>query len=232
MDNVKRQKLLNEPLAPYIADTYNTLFSVVQGVAFAGLFFIISDGKNDLTLPFIIKVIVVLILIALLWHRYAVQNQFAVWSLGVQDTLIPISFAAAQCALSLSLESYTYYFSMWLAIISFIGVLAYINAVWRYNKEESLVLFLEHFDHEGREFSEAMHMEQINFSKLQLKLLVGSTIINSFLTVINYYCDWSEYAKSILTSLVAFAIIIPSLFCDLRWYLNHSRVPLLKKYKY
>jgi uncharacterized membrane protein YqjE len=228
------EKQLTEPLSPYLNDAYIALVSVVEGVAFAALFYVISEEQklHTFSLAFIAKAIVALILIILMWHRYIVHNPYNAWRITIWDTTIPIVFAALQIALALSLFSETYWFSIWLMSISLTGVLAYCNSIWRYNKSETHELFREHYHTQSTEFANNLFSEIQKFHYRSRDLLFLSFVINAGVLFFNDSADntWSEVHKSILVSVVALIIISYSLVVDLRRHLNKSTNSFVSRY--
>ncbi|HAG51760.1 MAG: hypothetical protein A2056_00910 [Deltaproteobacteria bacterium GWA2_42_85] len=224
-----KEKDLHEPLSPYVSSAYNTLCSVTQGVALGALFYVLSSTKQ-LTCLIYLKCFVVALLIALLWHRYVVHNQFSVWRLGIPDTLIPIAFAIMQVWLALVVPKSITWFSGVLAIISAIGILAYANTIYGFNKKEAEQLFREHYSEEENDFAEALHYEINSFQKSSWKHMLYSTLLMSFLTSINYTNWLSEDNKTYITTFFAVIIIALVFWFDLRWWLNNSRSAQIKKY--
>jgi hypothetical protein len=233
MEKRLTEKALHEPLSNYVAGVYNTLGSVVQGVALGALFYVLTEmqSKGRLDLANSVKCVVVVSLIALLWHRYAVHNQFAVWRLEIQDTLIPIGFTVLQLWLALAVPEHVAWFAAALSAISLLGALAYWNTTWRYNKPESLELFREHFSEEDPDFSRDLRDSINSFQKLSILLTFISATVMGELALINFSCDFlDEDGKTYVTVVVAEAIIGLSFRYDLRWWLNHRSGSRISRY--
>lgn len=227
------EKVLHEPLSNYIAGTYNTLLSVVQGVSLGGVFYVITvlSVKNLIGWISIIKIVVVICLIALLWHRYVVHNQFAVWRLEIQDTIIPIIFGTFQFWLVLAILKDVAWFSGALASISMVGVVAYINTVWRYEKSETILLFKEHFKDEEEGFGETLRRSILKYQKVAIGSMAVSMILNGAMTIVNIYCySLSHVTKELATCVVAISIIIAAFVFDLRWWLKRKAPEAVKQY--
>lgn len=122
---VKLKKVLHEPVAPYFANMYNTLISIVQGVALGSLFCIISSQK-DLNRLIVCKSIITLLVMCTIWHRYVTHTQYIAWRLGIFDTLIPILFAMLQFLLVLAIPISIFYFSVAFTAIFILGFFAYL----------------------------------------------------------------------------------------------------------
>src|SRR4051812_8394385 len=95
--------LPSDTIASYFSGAYNNLVSVVQGVALASLVYILQmrfdDPANhpnhlDLWQNILLwsKVLLALLTICTIWHRYITENQFVSWGLTVSDTIIPMVF--------------------------------------------------------------------------------------------------------------------------------------------
>lgn len=227
------KKVLHDPLSNYIASTYNTLLSVVQGVSLGGVFYVITvlSEKNLMDWVSIIKLAVVICLIALLWHRYVVHNQFAIWRLEIQDTIIPMVFGTFQFWLVLAILKDVAWFSGALASISAVGVVAYINTVWRYKKPETIALFKEHFKDEEERFGEILHDSILQFQKVAIVSMIVSATLNGVMTAVNIYCDsLSHVIKELATCVIAIAIISAAFVFDLRWWLKRKAPEAIRQY--
>ena len=149
MTNIRR-KVFHEPVAPYFADTYNTLLSVVQGVALAGLLYIFTTEyveHQNTDILFHTKLFVVCAVIVAIWHRYVTHDQYLAWRLGVSDTLIPIVFGALQVMLSVfASRRDPFYFSAVYTVILFWGGIAYENARRKHKRDHTKKIYEEHFD--------------------------------------------------------------------------------------
>jgi hypothetical protein len=172
------KKVLYEPVAPYFADTYNTLVSVVQGFALGALVYVFS---KEINLLIILKSIVTGGTICIIWHRFVHHVQYIAWGLRIIDTLIPMSFAVLQYWLILTIpEEKILTFSIAITCIFFLGVITYINASPR---KHLLQLYKEHFGNEN--FAEDLFSELKNFNNHALILMIVFTAVCAIVTIAN-----------------------------------------------
>jgi len=118
--------VLHEPITPYSTNAYNTLISVIQGIALAALFYIINESIVKLKpasfdISFVCRIVLAFLLICLIWHRYIVHDQYIAWRLTVFDTIIPMVFALLQIFLILSIPKSPFLFPLCLASLFFGG---------------------------------------------------------------------------------------------------------------
>ena len=230
------EKILHDPLSNYISGTYNTLMSVVQGVSLGGVFYVMQlqfDHGELITWESILKLSVVILLMSLLWHRYVVHNQFAVWRLEIQDTLIPIILGVLQFWLVLAIFCQIWWFSAALAAISAVGMVAYINTVWRYEKQETRQLFVEHFKNESEDFALSLWHEILKYQRLSTLNMAIIMVLNISVTVINLRLDIvGMTTKTLLTCILALIIILLAFALDQRWWLSRMAPENIRRYKW
>ncbi|WP_200383198.1 hypothetical protein [Thiococcus pfennigii] len=155
------RKLLYEPIAPYFTNTYNTLISVVQGIALASLFFVIQgaideSGLSGFPILGIWKILIAFCFASLVWHRYVVHDQYLVWPLDIVDTLIPMGFAVLQMILMLYIFRETFVFSGVLGLLCFLGAIAYKNADIKHARPRTFKIYKNHFESQPDEFVETL----------------------------------------------------------------------------
>lgn len=123
MNECKKYRASHEAIAPYFADSYNTLLSVVQGVALGALTynFFTSEKISQLIIA---KSIVSFGVICITWHRYVVHTQYIAWRLGFIDTLIPMLFAPLQFWLTWTIPKTIFDFSLAFLFTTILGLLA------------------------------------------------------------------------------------------------------------
>ena len=113
MDKIRA---LHEPLSPNGASAYGNLCTVVQAFPLAVLFSVVSAGNpsiyenvidaihnHDLGLfPWtkVNETVLLISVVAAIWHRYVTDNNFVAWELNWIDTLIPFGFGALQSFLA------------------------------------------------------------------------------------------------------------------------------------
>ncbi len=203
--------ILYEPIAPYFSNAYNTIVSFVQGIALSSLFFVINRQivAKDFDKLCILKIIIVFLVICVIWHRYITHNQYLVWRIGVLDTIIPMVMALLQMLLALSVGcDRTLYFSLTFTFLCFWGSIAYVNAIFKYNKPESLELYKEHFCEEGENFANDLLQAVKNFEKFALYSCVIITVIFTIITLFIHLTDLSEQTYSLVSCVACFIVLI------------------------
>lgn len=210
--------ILYEPIAPYFNNAYNTIISIVQGIALSSLFFIINNQyeNNNIFNKFcIFKVIIIFLTICIIWHRYITHNQYLVWRIDVLDTIIPMLLAVSQILLALSVDAEIFYFSLIFTVLCFLGSVAYINAIFKYNRPMSLELYKEHFYNEGEEFAQDLLQAVKKYEKKALYICIGTTVIFAGITLFIFYRSYSEEVYSLITCSVCLIILLLQLFFNL-----------------
>jgi hypothetical protein len=229
-NNRQLRKVMHEPIAPYMAHTYNTLIHLVQGIVFGALFYIISIQEN-VDILFTLKVVDVLLLTCLIWHYYLVHDQYIAWRARIRDTVVPIALGLSQCMLILAIPKTIFIFSLWFISIPIVGFFAYFNPFTGYKDPDAIELFREHFKDQDPEFAENLYSELRSFDISAMIAMVIVAVLLGVITALNYYIQaLSEEIKTYLFIIIS-GLIFMSLFkYDLKYKLNKSEK--LKKYGY
>jgi hypothetical protein len=160
MDTLK--KASHEAVAPYFAGAYNTLLSIVQGIALGALVYHFYNPANFSFFP-IIKHVIVLFVICTIWHRYVTHSQFVFWRLSFLDTIIPFLFAPFQYWLILAInQSLTIFSGAFLSVL-ILGFIAYRNSFRKFTKHPTKEMLIKHFA--APEFGEDFHAVLCLFQK-------------------------------------------------------------------
>lgn len=220
------KKIFFEPVAPYFVTTYNTLISVVQGVALAALFSIIHEAitKSKLELLIACKVFIAFLIICLGWHSYITHNQYLAWQIRVRDTLVPMVFALLQILLILSILEGMFYFSLSMTALFSGGCIAYLNSMYHHGRPETEVMYKGHFSGMGDEFARDLLLEIYGFEKTKVREMLFMALISGMLTFF-IYKDWVGSGLAIAVYITGFG---PLFWRNLRNRLN--KAPRLKKY--
>jgi len=213
-DTADLKTVLFEPVAPYFADAYNTLSSVVQALALgvmgyeiAKLFFETNSADLNWAIiqsPATGNLLLAFMLICLLWHRYIVHNQFYAWEIGVGDTVIPITFGLLEVLLILSADKSVFYSSFFMACISTWGVVAYINTIQKHNDPpempKALILYRKHFASSHPGFADSLFWEVASFEKRAQKELIASTVVMWAITASIHFIQIAFVAQAEIKS--------------------------------
>lgn len=223
-------KLLHQPIAPYLSESYNLLIQLIQSFVLGTTLIILADFKN-FNIAYMSKIIIVILIIALIWHCYLVHDQFLVTRAGPQDTIIPISLAILQVLLVIVIPLQIYLFTFIIMLITITSSVVYLNLFLKYQKPIAKTVFKIFYREQGNQFAEDFHTELMNFDKLGITLLSCISIILGFLTIFNNFAQIiNETQKTYLSVLLIGSLIVLLFILDLRYYLNHSKK--LEKYEY
>jgi len=146
ISNESLSKLLANPISSYFSDAYNTLISVVQGLALGGLFVVLADPTYRVSSMFWPKFVLAFLIINTIWHRYISETQYVAWRLRPCDTLIPMSFAVFQGMAILAIRSRPWVFGLGISIIQLWAAIAYQNGFRHYRTLIVRDIYGAHFD--------------------------------------------------------------------------------------
>ena len=236
------KRIFFEPVAPYFADAYTNLCSIVQGLALGVFgwevtkFFFDKDSAMPdfgiLKTVVVFRLLIAFFSICVIWHRYISHTQFYAWRLGIFDTIIPMVFGLLEIMLILSISKASICFDFFFACLAIWGIIAYWNTILRYNdppeNPTAKILYRKPFEHFGNDFSDAFFAEITRFErKAQLQLLLSGVIL---WTLILFMC-YSSFSLEVLDhAFVAVAILslVYMMFFDLWRQLEKS--PRLEKF--
>ena len=108
------RKVLHEPLAPYVTQTYNTLMHLVQGLVLAAIFYVISIHWGQLTLLIVCNLIICVGGLISLWYSYNTNTQYFIMQATILTTTIPVAMGISQVGLALSVASPIYIFTLFI----------------------------------------------------------------------------------------------------------------------
>ena len=90
------RKVLHEPLAPYVTQTYNTLMHLVQGLVLAAIFYVISIHWGQLTLLIVCNLIICVGGLISLWYSYNTNTQYFIMRATILTTTIPVAMGISR----------------------------------------------------------------------------------------------------------------------------------------
>ncbi len=199
-------KLLANPISSYFSDAYNTLISVVQGLALGGLFVVLADPVYRTSSIFWPRFFLAFLIINTIWHRYISETQYVAWRLTPVDTLIPMSFAILQGIAILAIRSDPWAFALGFAAILLWGAVAYQNGLKHYSTPIVRDIYAAHYDGMlGDGFGGRILDAIIRFQQISRNLLA------------------TAFAGSLITVLVAYRFDKRSLFVN--WLILGYSVP-------
>ena len=234
-NHINLKMLLQEPIAPYFTNTYNTLLSVVQGLALGFLFYKVGENLTKMdhfsmdSMDFLLKFILVFGMIGAVWHRYVIHDQYLAWRLGSFDTIILLLFALVQFILVFLMDKNIVYFSITILAFYIVGLYAYIYAKKKNSGEHANKIFKEHFKSDNTGFY-LKFLKVINdFETNAVKIVCVSITLNIGAALSLYYCkDYDIHVSTLLYFFFEMSIVFYLFIFDLQWDLK--RADSLKPY--
>jgi hypothetical protein len=225
------RQLLGEPVGSYFTDSYNTLISVVQGVALAALCYVIQDTVNnahETTAYFWLKSTLCLLVICVIWHSYIFYNQFIAWRVGACDSVIPMMFAILQIVMVATISKGPRDLCWAITLLFLWGIIAYTNTSYRYTQRVAKDIYRSYFSKTNfpsmsDSFAENLLNAIIRFSKLTLRNMAICTIISALLLILLYVTnDFKGHTNASNICVLFWGFVSASLhfFSDLRRFLN------------
>ncbi len=168
------------------------------------------------------EIVIVLLIVASIWHRYVTDNNYIVWELNWIDTLIPFGFGILQSFLALSISSQNVaWFVFWIFALISLGVCAYWQLIPKMGRMHSLKLYVEHF--EGLDGERIYKIVSSHFEKSRRLLAMQLTLTTILLFLIICRND-NKYINFVITDLSAGPILYVLLFRDLTYKLREFYV--------
>ena len=170
--------LTKKPIFSYFSTIYNTLISIVCGVAIGALF---TDEMINFEIfhnPILfLKVLNISIIVCIVWHHYIVHTQFVAWEIGTIDTIIPFMFA---CLLMLSVKTLDSNsilgYALFLTAFFFLACIAYINSFISLNDKEKIIsVYEKHY--KNKVLAGCIYKKIINFEITCIKYCLVFTCI-------------------------------------------------------
>jgi hypothetical protein len=227
-ENKQIRKVLHEPVSPYLAETYNMIIHLIQGVVLASLFVVLIE--NELTARLLFKIIPVFFLAVVIWHSYFVHDQYIAQRARLFDTLAPIMLGVSQGLVVWSIPRSISEYALFFAIVPLLGIVAYMAPLTAYRNPATLELFKEHFREQGKEFAVVLHSELKRFDKHSVVMMAIISFALGVVATFIYYVNLSEDHKTYLATILIVLILTPILRFDMRRFLNRSE--RLRKYGY
>ena len=223
-------KVLHEPLAPYLANVYNNLTHLIQGLVLAAIFYVISI-QESITFPVALNIIISFGFVIVIWHSFIMHNQYIAIRASIFDTLLPIVLAVFQCILALAVTQPIYIHTFLIFPIMIMLEFIMLNAYIKNKNQLALKVFEEHFKELGSAFAKEFYIEFRNFEKLTIKNRMRLVfIILIFLNIFNFYFPFTLDLKTYFNFIVVGIIIILMGYFDVNRFFNKSKK--LGKYGY
>ena len=142
--------LLYEPILPGNMSIYVTVLNIIQCIALAFIlneFNLVITGQKEFIWILPLRSATALLIILVVWHSYVTES-FYLWPIGWLDTLIPFFIGIAECIIVFfikpgkQIDSETFgFFVFFISFVQFFGAIAYLNAFYKRNKDETKKLY-------------------------------------------------------------------------------------------
>lgn len=184
-------------LMPYYADVYNTLMSIVQGIALAALTYVLNrvfyeePSRFSPDIYFYGKVLIAFSIVCLIWHKYVTFNQFLLWPIRYRDAAIPMLFAISQNSMMFAILQDHHIFYWHVTVICFIGALAYLFAI-RELKDVNHKKCLEHLD---TSVKKSLYRNVMGYCLVSSKILLVFSLIFLAIYIVASHVDFIAYSE-------------------------------------
>jgi hypothetical protein len=221
--------ILGESIADYVTNAYNTLISVVQGVAIAAL--CVEFDKANPSTPhfFYAKAILVFLVICLIWHRYIVENQFIAWRLAIPDTIIPMAFAVLQIRMVNSLSEGPGELCIAFLLLFICGGFAYWNGRTKHSTPQAKEMFTRHFVTFGDGIGHRFLQVFLSFQRVSFWAMAAFAIIAGVVWATlkhNGHLGQDDKIGNVAVLAVGYLATVLTFRCDLQYFIK--RDPKLK----
>jgi hypothetical protein len=225
------RKVLHEPLAPYVTQTYNTLMHLVQGLVLAAIFYVISIHWGQLTPLIVLNLTICIGGLISLWYSYNTNTQYFIMRATILTTTIPIAMGISQVGLALSVASPIYIFTLFIIPPYILIIIQFWDNIKKHNDPLAWEMWKEHFHELGSKFTRDFFDEIKRYETDGIRRISYLTILIGILTLFNYYFPLNLTIKGYISFIAILTIFIVMMnHSDMNDHLNRSEK--LKKYGY
>jgi hypothetical protein len=225
------RKVLHEPLAPYVVESYNRLTNLIQGLTVAAIFFVVTQ-LPEITPLIVCNLIICLTVVIFIWHTYITTSQYYVMRASPFNTIIPVILGFTQVALALTVDQPIYIFTMFLTIVMIIFLFQIVDNIHKDSKPQALEIWKEHYKELGTQFAQDIFDEYRRYQRIGLRNCFLGIMSVVVLTSFNYLFPISLEIKGYISFIIVeiLFLIVGLYFSDLNRFFNNSEK--LKKYGY
>ena len=140
--SVKHHKVVHGRMKDSFLSMYQTILSIIQGVALADLATFVVANYSHFTIVHVLMVLTTFFMFIVIFNVYSIQSAVWDWIPDIRDEAIPFVFGALELFLN---HAITLSMSLWfvgLAGISALGALGTMHLVWRAREESENVELL------------------------------------------------------------------------------------------
>jgi hypothetical protein len=225
------RKVLHEPLAPYVANTYNTLTHLIQGLVIAAIFYVITT-LPPITPLIVCNLIISLTLLIFVWYIYLTTSQYFVIRASPFNTIIPVSLGFVQVTLALNVAQPIYIFTLFLIPVFIIFLGQILDNILKDSKPMAFEIWNEHFRELGTQFAQDLFYEYRRYQKVGLRNGIFGIMLIGVLTLFNYFFPLNLTIKGYISFIIIepLFIFVGLYLSDMNRFFNNSEK--LKKYGY
>ena len=132
---VKHHKVVYGRMKDSFTSMYQTILSIIQGVALADLATFVAAKYPQFTVVHWLMVLTTFFMLIVVYNVYSIQSAVWDWIPDIRDASIPFVFGALELVLN---HAITLSLSLWfvdLAAISVLGAIGTVHMVWRAHEE-------------------------------------------------------------------------------------------------
>ena len=132
---VKHHKVVHGRMKDSFTSMYQTILSIIQGVALADLATVVVAKYPQFTIVHWLMVLTTFFLLIVVFNVYSIQSAVWDWIPDIRDESIPFVFGALELFLNHTISLSMSLWFLGLAGISTLGALGTVHMVWRAHEE-------------------------------------------------------------------------------------------------
>ena len=132
---VKHHKVVHGRMKELFTSMYQTILSIIQGVALADLAMVVVAKYSQFTIVHWLMVLTTFFLLIVVFNVYSIQSAVWDWIPDLRDESIPFVFGALELFLNHTIPLSMSLWFLGLAAISTLGALGTVHMVWRAHEE-------------------------------------------------------------------------------------------------
>jgi hypothetical protein len=149
---VKHHKVVHDRMKGSFTSMYQTILSIIQGVALADLSAFVAAKYPQFTVVHWLMVLTTFFMLIVVYNVYSIQSAVWDWIPDIRDTSIPFVFGALELFVNHTIAQSLSLWFIGLAGISALGAIGTVHMVWRAHEESENEELLELLKHHHRLF--------------------------------------------------------------------------------
>jgi hypothetical protein len=140
---LKHHRVVHGKMKDSFTSVYQTILSIIQGVALADLAVIVAAKYSQFTVVEWLMVLTTFCMIIVVFNVYSIQNAVWDWIPDIRDASLPFVFGALELFVNHTIAQSMSLWFIGLAAISALGALGTVHMVWRAHEESENEELLE-----------------------------------------------------------------------------------------